>query len=72
MRGDAVTVNELRNRLDDLRSKRAAGIHVAEYSGRRIEYCSDAEMGAAILGLERLLAMACGVRTVRVPAARRG
>jgi hypothetical protein len=66
-----VTVNELRNRLNDLRAKRSLGVHVVEYNGRRIEYCSAAEMHAAILSLEQLLAMACGVRTVRVPVSRR-
>lgn len=52
------SVEDLQAYLAKLRAIRANGVREVEYEGRRVSYRDDAELQAAILDLERQIAMA--------------
>lgn len=56
----AVGQAELEQLRDNLVRARAKGIRVVQMNGERVEYKSDAEMAAAINGLDAQIAAAAG------------
>jgi hypothetical protein len=63
-----MTLDELTAQRDALLAARYRGLRTVEIEGRRVTYASDAEMAAAITGLERRIAAAeNGRRRRRIP-----
>ncbi len=59
-------LSDLQTQLDSLRAARAEGVRRVEFGDRRLEFRSDAELVAAIGGLERQIAQMSGATPVQI------